>query len=101
MSIELRFVMELRVELGPVLEVGSTPRGFRRVIPIIGGSFEGPQLRGVVLLHGFSSSARAMDRVAGAFADRYRVLALDHRGHGESDWDPRARYVLDVVATDR
>jgi Protein of unknown function (DUF3237) len=45
----LTFVMELRVRVGPPLEVGETARGRRRVVRILGGSFEGPELRGVVL----------------------------------------------------
>ena len=37
-------------------------------------------------LHGGSAHAHWWDAVAPAFADRYHVLALDQRGHGESDW---------------
>jgi hypothetical protein len=39
----------------------------------------------LVLLHGMTSNARAWDRFGAAMADRYRVLALDARGHGERD----------------
>ena len=39
----------------------------------------------VVLLHGYTSHARSWDTVARGLADRFRVLALDQRGHGESD----------------
>jgi esterase len=39
-------------------------------------------------LHGGSAHAHWFDGVAPAFADRYHVLALDQRGHGESDWPP-------------
>jgi len=43
-------------------------------------------------LHGGSAHAHWFDAVAPAFADRYHVLALDQRGHGESDWPaPSAR----------
>jgi len=45
----LTFVMTLRVELGAPLEVGRTTHGRRRIIPITGGAFEGPRLRGAVL----------------------------------------------------
>jgi pimeloyl-ACP methyl ester carboxylesterase len=42
-------------------------------------------------LHGGSAHAHWWDAVVPAFADRYHVLALDQRGHGESDWPtPRA-----------
>lgn len=40
----------------------------------------------LVLLHGYTSHARSWDTVARALAGRYRVLALDQRGHGESEW---------------
>ena len=40
----------------------------------------------VVLLHGYTQHARCWDTVAPALADRFRVLALDQRGFGESDW---------------
>jgi hypothetical protein len=43
---ELELVMTLRVEIAPALEVGEVGAGFRRVIPITGGSFEGPAIRG-------------------------------------------------------
>jgi len=37
-------------------------------------------------LHGGSAHAHWFDAVAPVFADRYHVLSLDQRGHGESDW---------------
>jgi pimeloyl-ACP methyl ester carboxylesterase len=40
----------------------------------------------LLLLHGFSSHARSWDTFALAMQDGYRVLALDQRGHGETDW---------------
>jgi pimeloyl-ACP methyl ester carboxylesterase len=40
------------------------------------------------MLHGFSSHAHTWDHTAAALCDRYRVLALDQRGHGDTDWAP-------------
>ncbi len=40
----------------------------------------------LVLLHGVTGHARTWDTFAAAMASRYRVLSLDQRGHGESDW---------------
>jgi pimeloyl-ACP methyl ester carboxylesterase len=37
-------------------------------------------------LHGYTSHARGWDTVARGLAGRFRVLALDQRGHGESDF---------------
>ena len=45
----LEFAMEARVTIAPALDIGVTPRGERRIIPITGGTFEGPRLRGRVL----------------------------------------------------
>src|SRR5919199_1817651 len=49
----------------------------------------------LVLLHGGSSSARGTWlRTAPAFVDRYHIIAPDHRGHGETEWDPEAGYTV-------
>jgi hypothetical protein len=45
----LAFAFEARVEVGPPLEVGALPRGTRRIVPILRGTFEGPGIRGRVL----------------------------------------------------
>jgi hypothetical protein len=45
----LTFVMELRVRVDPPLEIGAVAAGRRRIVPIRGGTFEGPSLRGEVL----------------------------------------------------
>ena len=44
--------MQLRVTLGEVYTVGDTPHGRRVVIPITGGTFEGPRLKGKILSGG-------------------------------------------------
>jgi pimeloyl-ACP methyl ester carboxylesterase len=40
----------------------------------------------VVLLHGFLDLSWGWEDVAALLADRYRVLAPDFRGHGDSEW---------------
>lgn len=52
----------------------------------------------LLILHGFSTHARTWDRVAETLGDRFRVLALDLRGHGESQWT--AEYSLDALDAD-
>jgi 3-oxoadipate enol-lactonase len=39
----------------------------------------------LVLLHGLGSQASTWDTVAGEFAKHFRVIAIDQRGHGDSD----------------
>ena len=46
----------------------------------------------LVLLHGFGNEAHFWDDLAPALAPYYRTIAIDLRGHGDSDRDPEARY---------
>lgn len=49
---QLEFAMQLRVTLDNAYVVGETPHGRRQVIPITGGTFEGPLLKGTILSGG-------------------------------------------------
>ena len=49
---EMEFVMQLKVTLDPAYTVGETPHGRRTVIPITGGTFEGPLLKGTIISGG-------------------------------------------------
>jgi pimeloyl-ACP methyl ester carboxylesterase len=56
----------------------------------------------LVLLHGVRDHARSWDPVAAALSERFRVLAPDLRGHGDSEWAsggfyPSEGYVLDLA----
>jgi uncharacterized protein DUF3237 len=46
---QLEFLMNLAVDVGEVVSMGEGPLGERRVVGILGGTFEGPDLRGEVL----------------------------------------------------
>jgi pimeloyl-ACP methyl ester carboxylesterase len=52
----------------------------------------------LVMLHGLSGHARTWDHTAAALSDRHHVLALDQRGHGDTDWAPA--YGLRPMAQD-
>lgn len=55
----------------------------------------------VILLHGGGQTRGAWGNTAEALAKRgLRVIALDLRGHGESEWSPDGRYGLDLFADD-
>jgi esterase len=54
----------------------------------------------LVLLHGIDRIAHTFDHVARRFTDRYHVIAMDLRGHGDSDWDPQARYLVEDHVSD-
>lgn len=46
---KLSFAFELRVKVGPPLVVGQVPAGTRRIVQILGGTVEGPSIKGRVL----------------------------------------------------
>lgn len=54
----------------------------------------------ICFLHGGSAHAHWFDYVAPAFADRFHVVALDQRGHGESDWPNPPAYGTEQFAGD-
>ena len=60
----LEFVCELKVTIDPAMRIGSTAHGDRIIIPITGGTFEGPKMKGTVLLGGadYQYSARGKGR---------------------------------------
>lgn len=45
----------------------------------------------IICLHGLNRNARDFDTLAPVLASDYRVLSVDFRGRGESDWDPHWR----------
>ena len=61
------------------------------------GNEEAPPL---VLVHGGRDHSRQWDKVARAFSDRFHVVAMDLRGHGDSDWAVGSQYGLPDMAID-
>ncbi len=49
MKPELELLLEIRATLAAPIVVGDVPEGARRVVPIDGGTFEGPRLRGTLV----------------------------------------------------
>ena len=54
----------------------------------------------LLCLHGYTSHSRILDRFALAARQKYRVLGLDQRGHGQSGWASdgydRSSFVSDI-----
>lgn len=48
MSIETRLLFDIILSVGTPQLLGGTPAGDRRVVPVLGGTFEGERLRGTV-----------------------------------------------------
>lgn len=49
MKPELSLLFEIRATLDAPIIVGAVPEGMRRVVPVTGGTFAGPRLRGNIL----------------------------------------------------
>ncbi len=63
-------------------------------------SWGDPERPPLCFLHGGAAHAHWFDGVAPAFADRFRVIALDQRGHGESGWARPPAYATEDFAAD-
>ena len=72
---ELEFAFELKVQVSPPQEMGVTAKGTRKIIPITGGSFEGPGIKGTIMPGGYDWQLIRTDGVAEVEA-RY-VLKTD------------------------
>lgn len=61
---QMEFAMQLRVTIGAPYSCGETQHGERIVIPITGGTFEGPRLKGTVLSGGadYQLANKALNR---------------------------------------
>ena len=72
----LQPLLRAEIALGPPQELGDTPAGRRRIIPIIGGSFHGERLNGRVLPGGADWQIVRADGVAELEA-RYTLETSD------------------------
>src|SRR5215470_6522040 len=54
----------------------------------------------LIILHGIGRVAHTFDHIAPHFASRYHVMAVDMRGHGDSEWDPRGAYLVEDYVKD-
>ncbi len=74
---QLEFALELRVSIGPVLELGSGPFGLRRTVPITGGTLCGPGIAGRILPGGADWQFIEVDGLT--FVDAQYVIETDDR----------------------
>jgi hypothetical protein len=68
---ELELLYRSVVKLGEVIQVGETGRGVRRIIPIVGGTFEGPNMRGEILPMGWDWQLERKDGCTEIIADYF------------------------------
>lgn len=70
-------------------------------LTIAGDAFGDPEAPPVVLLHGGGQTRHAWGGTAAALAEHgWYALALDLRGHGDSDWASDHDYRIDAFASD-
>ena len=93
-----RALFTIRITLHPAYDIGPTPLGARRIIPVSGGDFEGPRLRGIVLPH--AGSDWLLARADGSFQQDARfalqtddgaIIAMSYRGVRHAAPDVAAR----------
>jgi hypothetical protein len=107
LELRSRLLCVLDLTLGEVTLFGDTPYGTRRMVQVVGGSFEGPRLRGTVVGGGDwslvgSDGALRLDARSTLRTDDGALLYVSYRGirHGP----PEVMQALlrgDEVAPDR
>ena len=72
-----------------------------RDIRLVGDAYGNPADRPVVLLHGGGQTRHAWGGTAAALATHgWYAIALDMRGHGDSEWADDGDYTTDTLAAD-
>ena len=66
-----RHLLTLTIELHPIYDLGLTPVGHRRIVPVSGGKFQGDRLRGEILP--YAGSDLLITRADGAFQQDVRL----------------------------
>jgi pimeloyl-ACP methyl ester carboxylesterase len=54
----------------------------------------------ILMLHGGSQQAHSWDFVSLSLAEQFHIVALDQRGHGDSDWAPDGDYTIEAHQRD-
>lgn len=54
----------------------------------------------IVLLHGLRGFSGTWRTLAAGLSKQYRLIAIDQRGRGDSDWDPDCNYYTDAYLAD-
>ena len=96
--VELVPLIRIDITVSAPLEVGNVPAGYRRVIPITGGTFEGERLRGEVVPGGADWNTIRHDDVMHFWA-RYTLRTDDGVLIGviNEAWQPNVSTVIPIV----
>jgi Protein of unknown function (DUF3237) len=77
-AVKTRLLMTLRVGMSSPQNIGAVPHGTRRTVPLTGGDFDGPRLRGTVVPQG--SADWLLLRSDGVLELDLRATLLTHDG---------------------
>ena len=70
-------------------------------LTLVADAYGDPSAPPVLFLHGGGQTRHAWGGTARAVAEAgFFAISLDHRGHGESDWDPQGDYGVDAFVGD-
>jgi hypothetical protein len=100
------FVYEAIVDIAPLVALGDSPFGERRIVPIVGGTFSGPGLRGKVLAGGADrqlvrkDGARQLDALYEMETDDGAIITVRNKVliHDPADGRRYAFSTLDITA---
>ena len=98
--IELAPLMQVKVTLEPIRDLGRTPLGRRRIIGITGGTFKGPRLSGRILPGGADWQLIRADGVAYLDArytletDDGALIYVNNKGYRHGPKDAMERLAL-------
>ncbi len=65
----LEFCFRISVDVTGIQELGKTAKGIRKIVPITGGSFEGPNIKGTVVAGGYDWQLLRADDVTKLMPD--------------------------------
>ena len=97
------FVYEAIFDLAPTLNLGDSPLGERRMVPITGGSFEGPNIRGKVLPGGADRQlirkdvVRQLDALYELQAEDGAIITVRNRVLIDDPGSGRPRYAFSTL----
>jgi len=101
----LRQILITTKRAGPELSSVPTAQPVDRFVSVNGlrihyldwGAADKPPL---IMLHGIGRVAHTFDHIAAHFTKTHHVMAIDMRGHGDSDWDPQGAYLVEDYVKD-
>lgn len=77
-ALKSRPLFDMTIDLHPIQEVGKTPVGDRRIVPVAGGRFNGDRLNGMILPQ--AGSDLLLQRADGSFLQDVRLALRSDEG---------------------